>query len=112
MLDKGNHVPVGYKEINCHLIFNVKMYLTRKARYVSGWHIANPPLSITYDSMVSCYSVRLAFLIPAFNDLDILSGDIQNAYLNAPTKEKLFFCAGADCKSDQGKVLVTVRALY
>ena len=33
--DKDKHDPVGYKEINCDLISDVKMYLTRKARYVA-----------------------------------------------------------------------------
>ena len=93
LLDKDNHDPVGYKEIIFHLIINVKMDLTRKDRYVSRWHITNPPSSTTYVSVVSHDSVRLAFLIAAFNDLDILAGDIHNACLNASTKEKVFFYA-------------------
>ena len=51
-------------------------------------------------------------LLQRLNDLDILSGDIQNAYLNAPKKEKLFFYAGDEWKLDQGKVLIIVRAIY
>ena len=62
-LDKYDRDPVGYKEITCHLIFNVKMDLTRKARYLSGGHITDPPLSMTYTSSVSSDSVRLAVLI-------------------------------------------------
>ena len=42
----------------------------------------------------------------------ILAGDIQNTYLNTSTKEKLFFYAGDEYKSDQGKVVVIVRALH
>ena len=49
---------------------------------------------MTYASMFSYDSVRLAFFIGVLNDLYIFAGDIQNAYLNAPTKEKLFFYAG------------------
>ena len=66
------------------------MDLTRKARYVVGGHLANPPLSMTYKVLVSCDIVRLDFLIAALDDLDILSGGIQNTYLNDPTKEKVF----------------------
>ena len=33
-------------------------------------------------------------LVDVFNDLDILEGVIYNAYLNAETKEKLFYCEG------------------
>ena len=50
---------------------------------------------MTYSGMVSrdtiSDSVCLAFIITAFNYLDILSGDTQNVNLNAPTKEKVFF---------------------
>ena len=62
--------------------------------------------------MVSCDSVRLAFLIVSLNDVDILAWDIQNACLNSRTKEKVFFYTGDECKSDQVKVVVVVRALY
>ena len=85
-LDRYDHVPVGYKEITCHFIFDVKMDLTRKARYVAGGHITNPPLSMTYASVVSFDSVRLDFLIVALHDLYILAGDVHNAHSNAPKK--------------------------
>ena len=104
--------PIGFKEITCHMIFDVKMDLTRKARYVAGGHLTDPPSSMTYASVVSRDSVRIAFLIAALNDFDILSGDIQNAYLNAPTKEKVFFYAGDEWKSNKGRAVVIVRALY
>jgi hypothetical protein len=34
-------------------------------------------------SVESCDSVRIAFLTAALNDLNMLSADLQNAYLNA-----------------------------
>ena len=87
ILDKGSSPPVGLKEIPCHIIFDVKMDFTRKARFVAGGHRTEPPLSITYASVVSRESVRIAFLVAALNNLDILSADVQGAYLNAPCKE-------------------------
>ena len=112
LLDRYYHAPVGYKEIICHLIFNVKMDLFRKSRYVSGGHLTNPPSPMTYVSVVILYSMRLDFLIAALNDLYILAGYIKNSYLNAPNKEKVFFCAGNEWKSGQGKVVVIVGAIY
>ena len=38
-LDKEDHDPVGYKEIICHLIYDVKIDLIRKSRYVAGGHL-------------------------------------------------------------------------
>ena len=64
------------------------MDLTRKARFAAGGHMTAPPTSMTYVSVVSRESVRIAFLLAALNDMDMLTGDIGNAYLNAYTTEK------------------------
>ena len=53
-----------------------------------------PALSMTYASIVSRDSVIIKFFIKALNELKILTGDIQNAYPNSPTKEKIFFYIG------------------
>ena len=44
---------VGFQEIGCHLIFNVKMDFTRKAQFVAGGHTTEAPSSITYSRVVS-----------------------------------------------------------
>ncbi|KAI2490038.1 Reverse transcriptase (RNA-dependent DNA polymerase) [Fragilaria crotonensis] len=103
---------VGFQEIKCHMIFDVKMDLTRKARFVAGGHMMEPPASITYSSVVSRDSVRLAFLLAALNGIDIMACDIGNAYLNAPCREKIWFVAGPEFGSRQGTVIKVVRALY
>ena len=48
----------------------------------------------------------------ALNDLKVLAGDIQNAYLNAFTKEKIYFRAGDKWKTDKGLIIIITRALY
>jgi hypothetical protein len=106
-------VPIGFKEISCHLIFDVKSdTLARKARFVAGGHRTDPPKDSTYASVVSRDSVRLFFLLAALNDVDVLACDVQNAYINATTKEKIWFRGGDEMGSDKGKVIVIVRALY
>lgn len=54
----------------------------------------------------------IGFLLAALNDLDILAADIQNAYLNAPTEEKVWFRAGEEWGDNAGKPVLIVRALY
>jgi hypothetical protein len=81
---------VGYKWILLQMIFNVKIDFTCKARLVAGGHLTDPPTTLTYSSVVSRESVRLAFLIAALNDLNILVADIGNVYINATTKEKVY----------------------
>ena len=109
---KGLKAPIGYKWIPLHLIFDVKMDFTRKARLVTRGHVTDPPTSMTYSSVVSRESVRIAFLIAALNDLDILAADIGNAYLNAATKERVWTTAGKEFGSREGEMVVIVCALY
>ena len=103
---------IGFQEIRNHLVFDVKMDFTRKARYCAGGHTTDAPDGITYSSVVSRDSVRLGFLAAALHDVDILSIDLENAYLNAPCAEKIWFEGTAECGDAKGKVCVMVRSLY
>ena len=103
---------IGFQEICCPIIFDVKMNFTRKARFVAGGHTTDTPVSITYSSVVSRDSVRLAFLIAGLNDLDVLAGDVTNAYLNASCREKIWFEGGVETGEHRGKVLIVTHALY
>ena len=72
-----------------------------------------PPSSLTFASVVSRESVRLAFLLAALNDLEVKTADIANAYLNAPCSEKLYIICGPEFgKEYEGKRALIVRALY
>ena len=51
-------------------------------------------------------------MIAALNCLDITSCDLENAYLNAMNREKIWFEGGIEYGEDKGKVLVVVQALY
>ena len=103
----------GFQEITCHVISDVKMDFTRKARFVANGSRTQTPSSVCYSSVVSRKTVRLAFLVAAFHDLGVFACDIGNAYLNAPCKERIWFKAGEECESHlKGKVMKLARALY
>jgi hypothetical protein len=76
-------IPPGYQEIRCHMIFDIKMgeNFRRKARMVADGHRTKTPAALTYSSVVSRDSVRIALTIAALNDLSVLACNIQNAYL-------------------------------
>jgi Reverse transcriptase (RNA-dependent DNA polymerase) len=113
ILEIVKEVPVGYQEIPCHIIFDVKMDFTRKARFVAGGHVTKPPTTQTYASVVSRDSVRIGFLYAALNGLDIMSADTQGAYLNVPCKEKVYACCGAKLGPEyKGKVALIIKDLY
>jgi len=79
-----------YQFVKCHMIFDVEMgeNFRRKTRMVAGGHMTESPSSLTYSSVVSRDSVRIALTIAALNGLSTLSCDIQNAYLTASCREK------------------------
>ena len=84
--EEGKCAPVGYQEINCHMILDVKMDFTRKTRFVSGGKYPETPASATYASVVYRESVRVRLLSAALNDGNVLSADKQGTYLNVPCK--------------------------
>jgi hypothetical protein len=105
----------GYKFVSTHMVFDVKLgeNFRRKARLVADGHKTDAPTStITHSSVVSRDSVRIALTIMVLNDLDIFACDIQNAFLTAPCREKLYTVAEPEFGSDEGKTMIVVRALY
>ena len=104
---------IGYQEVRCPMMFDVKMSgLVRKACLVADGHTTDTPSSITYSSVVSRDSVKIAFLVSALNNLDIMSAETGNTYLNAPNKEKIWMIAGQEFGTDKGAVFIFMRALY
>ena len=74
ILADDESVPIGYQKIQCHMVFDIKMEdFTRKARLVAGGHKTDAPATITYVSVVSRETVRIALLMAALNDLEVNS---------------------------------------
>ena len=113
ILEGHESVPPGYTRATCHIIFDVKMDFTRKARYVKDGHRTPDPEGSVYAGVVSRESVRIALTYAALNDIDITAADIRNAYLQAPASEKHFIICGPEFGVENvGKRAVIRRALY
>jgi hypothetical protein len=98
-------MPIGHLHIDCHMVFDVKILLVCKARYVAGGHQTEPSKDITFASLVSRDSIRIAFLVAALNDLNVLSADVAGAYLNVNTIEKFYTAAGKECQETVSELL-------
>ena len=70
------------------------------------------PAALTYSSVVSRDSVRIALLAASLNELEVLACDIQNAYLTADCREKIYIIAGPEFGSEEGNIMVIRKALY
>ena len=76
--DTNDLTAEGYQFVKCHMIYDIKMgeNFRRKARMVAGGHMTEAPSSVTYSSVVSRDSVRIALTIAALNGLSTLTRDI------------------------------------
>ncbi len=105
---------VGYQRITCQFVFDVKLGegFRKKARLVALGNKTQAPATLTYSSVVSRDSVRIALTVAALNELDILVCDIEGAYLTAKCREKVYVEAGPEFGSEAGKIMIVKMALY
>lgn len=113
VLSDGKKAPPGWTQVTGHLVFDVKMDFTRKARWVLDGHKTDDPVGSTYAGVVSRESVRIAFTYAALNGVAICAADIRNAYLQAPSSQKHYVICGAEFGLENvGCVALIHRALY
>jgi hypothetical protein len=79
---------------------------------VAGGHQTQAPATITYASVVSHETERLALTFVSLNDLEVKVGNVLNTYITAPVKAKVWTILGPKFGHDSGKSAVIVRALY
>ena len=72
ILNDGEMAPRDHQFVKCHMIFDIKMEnFRRKARLVAGGHMTTAPAAVTYASVVSRETVRIALTVAALNDLEV-----------------------------------------
>jgi len=96
ILDDSNNLAPGYTKSSGHLIFDVKMDFTRKARWVKDGHLTPDPKGSTYAGVESRESIRIALTYAALNGIDVMAADIQNAFLQDPLTEKHYVVCGPE----------------
>ena len=74
--------------------------------------MTSAPATTTYASVMSRETVRLALMLAALNDLEVKVGDVLNAYITAPVKEKIWTTLGVEFGDDAGRKAIIVRSLY
>jgi len=112
-LEDGEDPPPNYKFCDIQLVWDIKLDLTRKCRLVARGDKLEPPKADTFASVVSRDSVRLFFLLAALNDLEVLSCDVQNAYISAPAREQLWTQFGDELGTQYaGRKAIISKALY
>ena len=91
-----NYRAKGYQFAPLLMIFDVKVDLRRKFRLVIGGHVVKSSGHEVYASTVNPVSSRILMKISAANNLYVIKGDINNAYINTNTQKKIYTRAGAE----------------
>ncbi len=85
ILDAGQKAPPGWYKTSGHIIFDVKMDFTRKARWVKDGHKTPDSTTSSYAGVVSWESIRICLTYAPPLGLPFIGGNIKNAYLQAPS---------------------------
>ncbi|MEL6803635.1 MAG: reverse transcriptase domain-containing protein, partial [Bacteroidota bacterium] len=111
-LANGEAIPSDYQKVPLHMCFDVKWDGWHKAWLVAGGNWTAPDFQYDFNGTVSSESVRIGLFMAALNRLDVMVGDVSNAYLHAATKEKVYTVAGPEFGKDQGKTMIIEQACY
>ena len=90
------NAPPGYQKIRVHLIFAVKYDGRHIARLLADGHLTPEPVESIYSGVVSLRNSKLVIFLGKLNNLELWGADIGNAYLEAPTEEKVYIVAGPE----------------
>ncbi len=112
-LPPGAKPPKGYQKAPLRMIFDIKPDLRCKARLVAGGHMIDARGHTSYSSVVRLDSIRLLNVIAKAQGLEVLAGDVGNAYLNAETKEKVYTICGPEFGPElEGRIAIITKSLY
>ena len=96
ILEDDNPLPSGWTKCTGHLVWDLKMDFTRKARWVNDGHRTPSPETSNFAGVVSCETVRIALTYTALNGVPVTAADMRNAYLQALASEKHYIICGPE----------------
>ena len=70
VVEEKQSAPLGWSQVSGHLVWDVKIDFTQKARWVLDGHKTPDPIGSTYAGIVSRESVRIAFTYAAHLSMD------------------------------------------
>ena len=111
ILGNGKKTLVGWTKTSEHLIWNLNMDFTRKARWVKDGHQTPNLKQSNYTGVMTWDSIRIFLTYVPLNELQ--GTVVQNAYLQAPIPEKHYVvCNDNSGIKNREHVALINRALY
>ena len=62
------------------------------------------PAAVTYASVVTRETVRIALTMAALNGIEVKCGDVMNAYITDPCSEPIWTMLGPEFGADGGRM--------
>ncbi len=113
ILGPNAKAPPDWHKALSHIVFDIKMDFTRKARWVKVGHKSPDSTTSSFAGIVSHDSIHVSLTYAALLGLPVIGVDICNAYLQAPSSEKHFIICGPEFGiENEGHVALIWRALY
>jgi hypothetical protein len=104
--------PKEYQFCRLHFVYEIKPDLRHKARLVCDGSRVDPRGLSTRATVVKSISVRLLDIIADSQNLEVVTGDIGNAFIQAHTNEKIYTRCSSEFGDRAGCIAIIVRALY
>ena len=106
------NIPPGFKQIRCHMIFDIKYDGRHKARMVAGGHQADIPIDSVYSGVVSLRGFRMCVFLAELNGMQTYTTDITSACLELYTNKKIVVKAGAKFGEWSRHLLLVSKSLW
>ena len=101
-----------FKKIKVKFVFDCKADGRRKGRLVAWGDMTPEPEESVYSSVATLCSLHIVLFLAELNGLNLMQGDIGNAYLELYTQEKVYFIAGPEFGQEAGHTFIIDKALY
>ena len=113
ILEDDESLTPGYNQSSGHLIFDVKIDFTRKARWVKDVYRTPDPVSSSYSGVLSREIIRILLTHSVIHGVPVTAEDVCNAYLQYLTSEKHYVICGPKFGLENiGKKAIITRAIY
>ena len=101
-----------FKKIKVKFILDCKADGCRKGCLVAWGGMTPEPEESVFSSVATLCSLCLVVFLAELNGLNLMQGDIGNAYLESCTQEKVYFIVGPEFGQDAGCTFIIDKALY
>ena len=109
---KSTTMPKGCEQTPLMWIFEIKKEnKRRKSRIVVGIHVDDASTLPTYYYFAQNLSIFLPLLITKASKINVATGDVEYARINANAGETVASCAGSEQDDKKGCALEIIKAL-